>query len=127
MSQDESQAIGIFRGEGTTWCSVTPKIKGSGASVTLRSTVRMCDRDSVELVARAWGSPLRERASEQCPKRVVYETNVSGRRVEETVRRWIIEGSLRGEKADQYWNAKAKCLRARRTLFPFKGRVADKF
>ncbi len=111
-------AAGIFRGEGTIFCFLHNYGAGRHRP-TIRAAVSMCDRDSVEIVAREWDvNVLRDYGS--CPMaihrwRALIEEN---QKVREVMLRWIALGWLRGEKADQYFDAIARYRRAKE-LLPF--------
>jgi hypothetical protein len=114
-------AAGIFRGEGNVRCLVgkRPRINpqfGAG--------VEMCDKKSVEMVAREWGSNVR-RASGKCScGERTWRTSIGGiDRVRNAFGKWLASGWLTGEKADQYFAAVAKCRRAREIfLKPARGK-----
>lgn len=122
-SLTEDQAIGIFRGEGFIGCDkAKPKLK-RGIYLELKAVVHACDKNTVGIVAVAWKSLLQEIPSDRCRFGKVYRTEITGNRVEGSVRRWILNGRLTGEKAEQYFEAKARILRARRILFPLERRA----
>lgn len=117
---DDRIAAGIFRGEGTVYCTLVRE--KHQLFPVLKAGVDMCDLDSVELVARAWGSrvyPIRGRG--RCQEdRQAWITSIGGIKVVEKVGGWIARGWVRGEKADEYFGARAKFRRARR-VFLTKG------
>jgi hypothetical protein len=88
------------------------------------SSVRMCDRNSVEVVAQSpgWNSKVRLEARKRghCSTGgYEWRTSVSGvHRVRNAILPWIAKGYLRGEKADQYFDALAKFRRAREVFQP---------
>lgn len=117
-------AVGIFRGEGTISCSLMVR-DGRIEGAQLRAAVSMCDRDSVQIVASAWKTSMKPAPSVRCGSGLKgWRTMLSGdRRVRETIGGWIAEGWLRGEKAEQYFEAVAKCRRAWRV---FIGRTSKR-
>jgi hypothetical protein len=86
------------------------------------SSVKMCDKDSVEVVARSprWNFRVRldKRRRGHCSTGGFgWGTSVPRVfRVRNAILPWIAKGYLRGEKADQYLDAVAKFRRAR-TVF----------
>ena len=75
----------------------------------------MCDRDSVEVVARVFGSKIYKANVGTCRGgQDAWQTRILGvSRVKVIIGGWVARGLLRGEKADQYFEALAKCRRAR--------------
>jgi hypothetical protein len=88
------------------------------------SSVRMCDRNSVEVVAKSpgWKSEVRLGARKRgsCSTGgYEWGTSVSGvYRVRNATLPWIAKGYLSGEKADQHFDALAKFRRAREVFQP---------
>ncbi len=75
----------------------------------------MRDRDSIEIVARVFGSRVYRNGGGKCSGGTdAWQTRIFGvARVKEKIGGWVARGLLRGEKADQYFEALAKCRRAR--------------
>ncbi len=119
----DALAAGIFRGEGTTVCTVIGWRRKT-PTPRLTSSVRMCDRTSVEAVAKSpgWNSKVRleARTRGHCSTGgFEWGTSVSGvNRVRNAILPWIAKGYLSGEKADQYFEAVAKFRRAREVFQP---------
>lgn len=119
----DAMAAGIFRGEGTTVCTVIGWRRMT-PTPRLMSSVRMCDRNSIEVVAKSpgWNSQVRldTRKRGHCSTGGIgWGTSVSGvHRVSDAIMPWIAKGYLRGEKADQYSDAVAKFRRAREVFQP---------
>ncbi len=119
----DALAAGIFRGEGTIVCTVIGWRRRT-PTPRLMSSVRMCDRDSVEAVSKSpgWNSKVRLEARRRghCSTGgSEWATSVSGvHRVRDAILPWIAKGYLRGEKADQYFDAVAKFRRAREVFQP---------
>lgn len=80
----------------------------------LNAAVEMCDRESVERVAREWKSKV-SRSSGRCSSGGrAWRTSIGGvSRVRDALGKWLAMGWLNGEKADEYFAALAKCRRAR--------------
>jgi hypothetical protein len=78
----------------------------------------MCDRDSAEIVAREWGTRLSKGEEGTCSVGGnSWRATIGGnRRVRAALLPWIAKGWLRGEKLDQYFEAEAKCRRAKRVF-----------
>jgi len=55
-AQDEFIAAGIYRGEGSTYCTFGRRKTKYGRHPELVAVVTMCDRDSVNIVARVFGT-----------------------------------------------------------------------
>ena len=119
----DALAAGIFRGEGTIACTMIGWRRKT-PTPRLISSVRMCDRNSVEAVAMSpgWNSKvtLEARTRGHCfTGAFEWGTTVSGvSRVRNAILPWIAKGYLRGEKADQYFDAVAKFRRAREVFQP---------
>ncbi|MDA4126738.1 MAG: hypothetical protein OK452_06010 [Thaumarchaeota archaeon] len=119
----DALAAGIFRGEGTTVCTVIGWRRKT-PTPRLMSSVRMCDRNSVEVVAKSpgWNSKVRLEARKRghCSTGgFEWGTSVSGvYRARNAILPWIAKGYLRGEKADQYFDAVAKFRRTREVFQP---------
>jgi hypothetical protein len=119
----DALAAGIFRGEGTTVCTVIGWRRRT-PTPRLMSSVRMCDRNSVEAVAKSpgWNSQvvLEARRRGHCSTGgFEWGTSISGvYRVRNAILPWIAKGYLRGEKADQYFEAVAKFRRAKEIFQP---------
>jgi hypothetical protein len=119
----DALAAGIFRGEGTTVCTVIGWRRKT-PTPRLMSSVRMCDRNSVEVVAKSpgWNSEVRLKARKRghCSTGgFEWGTSVSGVcRARNAILPWIAKGYLRGDKADQYFDAVAKFRRAREIFQP---------
>lgn len=109
-------AAGIYRGEGTIVCVVTKR--GQSLQPNLHAKVEMCDRDSVELVARSWCSNVKQTGRPRCMGGLhEYRTDVQGvNRVKSAIMPWMARGWLGREKTEQYFDAVAKCRRARRVF-----------
>ena len=116
-------ASGIFRGEGTTVCTVIGWRRKT-PTPRLVSAVKMCDKNSIEIVAKSpgWHSNVRLdlRKRGHCSTGGLgWGTTVSGvHRVRDAILPWIAKGYLRGEKADQYFDSVAKFRRAREVFQP---------
>ena len=119
----DALAAGVFRGEGTTACTMFGWRRKT-PTPRLISSVRMCDRNSVEVVAKSpgWNSKvwLDVRKRGHCSTGGFgWGTSVSGvHRVRNSILPWIAKGYLKGEKADQYFDAVAKFRRAREVFQP---------
>jgi len=119
----DALAAGIFRGEGTIACTIIGWRRKT-PTPRLISSVSMCDRNSVEVVAMSpgWNSKVRleARTRGHCSTGAFeWATEVSGvNRVRNAILPWIAKGYLRGEKADQYFGAVAKFRRAREVFQP---------
>ena len=85
----------------------------------------MCDRDSVESVARVFGSKLYRNGGGKCLGGTdAWQTRIFGvGRVKEVIGGWVARGLLRGDKMDQYLEALAKCRRAREVFLKVEGNV----
>ncbi len=115
-------AAGIFRGEGNVRCVLVGK--RPRINPQLGAAVEMCDKESVEIVAKGWGSNVSSGSSRcSCGGRT-WRTSIGGiDRVRDALGRWLARGWLTGEKADQYFAAVAKCRRAREVfLMPVRGK-----
>ncbi len=116
-------AAGIFRGDGTTVCTMIGW-KRKTPTPRLVSAFRMCDKKSVEVMANSpgWDSNVRPdvRRRGSCGSGGhEWGTSVSGvYRVRDAILPWIAKGYLRGEKADQYFDAMAKFRRTREVFQP---------
>lgn len=121
---EEALAAGIFRGEGYVGCHLRSILYPSGRYPELSAEVKMCDRDSVETVARVWHSKVYRYWPGRClGGRDEYHTQIKDlSRVRDKIGGWIALGLLRGEKAEQYFDAIAKCRRARRVFLKEEGR-----
>ena len=86
-----------------------------GRHPELIAGLAMCDRDSIEIVARVFGSKVYHNSGGKClGGNSAWQTRIFGvSRVTEIVGNWVARGLLKGEKADQYFDALAKCRRAR--------------
>ena len=119
----DALAAGIFRGEGTMVCTIIGWRRKT-PTPRLMASVKMCDRDSVEVVAKSpgWNSKVRldaRRRGHCSTGGFGWGTSVSGvYRVRNAILPWIAKGYLRGEKADQYFDALAKFRRAREVFQP---------
>jgi len=113
--QDEFMAAGIFRGEGHIGCHLNRRETQFGRHTELVAAVAMCDRDSIEIVARVFGSKVYHNGGGKCLGGTdAWQTRIFGvDRVKAVIGGWVSRGLLRGEKADQYFDALAKCRRAR--------------
>jgi hypothetical protein len=113
--QEESIAVGIFRGEGHVGCHLNRRETRFGRHPELLAGVNMCDRNSVEIVAKVWGSKVYRNGGGKClGGDFAWQTRIFGvSRVKKEIGGWVAKGLLRGEKADQYFEALAKCRRAR--------------
>ncbi len=119
---ENAVAAGIFRGEGNVRCVLVGK--RPRINPQLNAGVEMCDKESVERVAREWGSRV-TRGSNRCwVGEKTWRTSVGGIfRVRDALGFWLARGWLTGEKADQYFAAVAKCRRAREVfLKPARGK-----
>jgi len=85
----------------------------------------MCDRDSVEIVARVFGSKIYKANVGTCSGgQDAWQTRILGvSRVKAIIGAWVARGLLRGEKADQYFEALAKCRRAREIFLKDEART----
>lgn len=112
--EDELIAAGIYRGEGSTYCILGRRKTESGRHPELVAGVTMCDRDSVSIVARVFGTGVYRANRGTCSGgQDAWQTRMYGvSRVKEFMVGWIARGLIRGEKADQYFDAVAKCRRA---------------
>ncbi len=110
-------AAGIFRGEGFVACRLRRTSNG-GFTPFLYAGVEMCDRNSVEIVAKQWGTNVHPVAGDcDLGSRVGWRTIIGGNvKVREKLLDWISKGWLTGEKADNYFEAVAKCRRGRRVF-----------
>ncbi len=117
-SEDEFIAVGIYRGEGSTYCLLGRRKTQYGRHPELVAGVTMCDRDSVGIVARVFGTSVYKANTGTCSGgQDAWQTRIYGvSRVREMMVGWIARGLLRGEKADQYFEAEAKCRRATRVF-----------
>jgi hypothetical protein len=80
----------------------------------LNAAVEMCDRLSVERVARVWRSRVFRGSGRCLIEERTWRTTIGGvSRVRDALGIWLAKGWLSGEKADQYFAAVAKCRRAR--------------
>lgn len=113
--QDDLIAIGLLRGEGWIGCHLNRRLTRYGRHPELVASVTMCDRNSVEIVARAFGSKVYHNGGGKCRGGTdAWQTRIfCVNRVKEKIGGWIGSGLLRGEKMDQYFDALAKCRRAR--------------
>lgn len=111
--QDEFIAAGIYRGEGSTYCVLGRRRTQYGRHPELVAGV-MCDRDSVNVVARAFGTGVYRANRGTCSGgQDAWQTRIYGvSRVKEFMVGRIARGLIKGEKADQYFEAAAKCRRA---------------
>lgn len=119
---ESALAAGIFRGEGNVRCVLTGK--RSRINPQLNAAVEMCDKESVEKVAREWRSRMSKSSGRcSCGERT-WRTSVGGiSRVRDALGNWLARGWLTGEKADEYFAAIAKCRRAREVfLRPARGK-----
>lgn len=109
---ESALAAGIFRGEGNVRCVLTGK--RPRINPQLNAAVEMCDRESVERVAREWRSRVL-RSSGKCPSgEKTWRTSIGGiSRVRNALGYWLARGWLTGEEADEYFASLAKCRRAR--------------
>lgn len=115
-------AAGIFRGEGNVRCVLVGK--RPRINPQLNAAVEMCDKESVERIAREWRSRV-SKASGRCSSgETTWRTTIGGiSRVRDALGKWLARGWLKGEKADQYFAALAKCRRAREVfLKPTRGK-----
>jgi hypothetical protein len=112
---EEALAAGIFRGEGYVGCHLGRRETKYGRHPELVASVAMCDRDSVELVAKAFGSRIYHNGGGKClGGQDAWQTRIFGvSRVKDKIGGRVASGLLKGEKADQYFEALAKCRRAR--------------
>jgi len=115
---DEYMAAGIFRGEGHIGCHLNRRETRFGRHPELVAGLAMCDRDSIDIVARVFGSKIYRNSGGKClDGTFAWQTRIFGvSRVKEIIGSWVARGLLRGEKADQYFDALAKCRRAREVL-----------
>jgi len=115
IEQDVFIAAGIFRGEGYVGCHLNRRETSYGRHPELLAGVTMCDRDSVEIVARVFGSKVYRNGGGKCAGGdYAWQTRIFGvNRVKDKIWGWVAKELLRGEKADQYFEALAKCGRAR--------------
>ena len=115
-------AAGIFRGEGTVRCVLAGK--RPRINPQLGASVEMCDRESVEIVGREWGSNVTKGSGKCSCAAGTWRTGIGGiNRVRDTLGTWLANGWLTGEKADQYFAAVAACRRAREVfLNPTRGK-----
>ena len=113
--QEEYMAAGIFRGEGHIGCHLNRRVTRFGRHPELVAGLAMCDRDSMDIVARVFGSKVYRNSGGKClGGNCAWQTRIFGvSRVKEIIGNWVARGLLRGEKADQYFDALAKCRRAR--------------
>jgi hypothetical protein len=118
--QYDAIAAGIFRGEGTVSCSIINR--GRWLIPALRAAVKMCDKDSVEIVAGEWRSSVKRSVRRECSTELgAWQTEIDGvNRVRDAILPWIAKGLLKGEKAEQFFEAEAACRRARRVFLPSK-------
>jgi len=115
-------AAGIFRGEGNVRCVLVGK--RPRINPQLSAAVEMCDKESVEGVAREWGSSGSRSSGKCLVGRRAWRTSIGGiSRVRNALGMWLAKGWLNDEKADQYFAAVAKCRRAREVfLKPVRGK-----
>jgi hypothetical protein len=110
-------AAGIFRGEGNVRCDLLGK--RPRINPQLYAAVEMCDKESVEKVANVWKSRVLRGSGKCSTGEGTWRTCIGGvTRVREALGEWIANGWIRGEKADQYFAAVAKCRRARFVFLP---------
>lgn len=112
---DDVMAVGIFRGEGHVGCHLNRRETEFGRHPELVAAVVMCDRNSIEIVAKAFGSKIYHNRGGKCLGGTdAWQTRTFGvNRVKEVIGGWVAKGLLRGEKMEQYFEALTKCRRAR--------------
>jgi hypothetical protein len=115
-------AAGIFRGEGNVRCVLAGK--RPRINPQLNAAVEMCDKESVERVAREWQSRVLKSSGRCSSGEKAWRTSIGGiSRVRNALGDWLARGWLTGEKADEYFAAVAKCRRAREVfLKPASGK-----
>jgi len=105
-------AAGIFRGEGNIRCVLTGK--RPRINPQLNAAIEMCDKESVQKVAFEWGSTVTKSGGRCLSGEGTWRTSIGGvSRVRNVLGKWLANGWLTGEKADEYFAALAKCRRAR--------------
>ncbi len=114
-NQEEALASGIFRGEGSVGCTLHRETK-YGRLPRLFASVTMCDRDSAHVVGIAFHIWPTHAGGNCAAGDKAWQVKILGRAVIEKVGGWVASGLLRGEKADQYFEALAKFRRARRVF-----------
>lgn len=122
--RDDFMAAGIFRGEGHVGCHLNRRETRFGRHPELLAAVAMCDRDSIEIVARVFRSRVYHNRGGKCAGGTdAWQTRIFGvDRVKEVIGGWVARGLLRGEKMEQYFDALAKCRRARRIFLKEESR-----
>jgi hypothetical protein len=77
----------------------------------------MCDRDSANIAAEVWATRTYRGPKRTCKDGSdALQVAIGGNwRVRNALLPWIARGWLRGEKLEQYFEAEARCRRARRS------------
>jgi hypothetical protein len=89
--EDEFIAAGIYRGEGSTYCLLGRRKTEYGRHPELVAAIAMCDRDSIQIVARVFGSKVyHNRGGKRAGGTDAWQTRIFGvNRVKGGIGEWV--------------------------------------